>query len=198
MKVTRSSCISARVGATKNGRYAVGVRAHSGWAVAAVASGSLRTPLVLQRGRLNLVPSDDKALTQPYHAAAELTLSQARKLIERAERSAEQLAVEALRALLSESSANVTACAILTKKARVPDDLGATLKSHALIHAAEGNLFRAAVARAASSCGLAVHHVSEDDIEERLPSLGVNLGPPWGRGEKLASLAALVCVTQAA
>ena len=181
---------------TKNGRYAVGVRAHSGWAVAAVATGSLRTPLVLQRGRLKLVPTDDKALTQPYHVASEATLAQARSIIARAERSAEVFAVEALRSLLSESSANVTACAILTKEVPVPEDLGTTLQSHALIHAAEGNLFRAAVARAAADCGLAVHHVPEDEIEQALPSMDVQLGPPWGRGEKLASIAALVTVTQ--
>lgn len=178
---------------TKNGRYAIGVRAHSGWAAAAVATGTLSDPLILQRGRLALVPSeDDETFTQPYHVASTLTLAQARKVIERAERSAEKLAAAALRALLAESSAKVVACAILSSKAKIPEDLGATLQSHALIHGAEGNLFRDAVARAASNHGLEVHYLPEYVIADRLPSLGVKLGPPWGRDEKLASIAALL------
>ena len=178
---------------TKNGRYAIGVRTHSGWAAAAVACGTLHDPLILQRGKLALVPSEgDETFTQPYHVAKTLTLAQARKVIERAERSAEKLAGAALRALLSESSANVVACAILSSKAKIPDDLDATLKSHALIHGAEGNLFRDAIARAAEDVGLEVHYLPEYEIEGKLPNLDLKLGPPWGRDEKLASIAALV------
>lgn len=183
---------------TKAGRYAIGVRAHAGWAAAAVACGTLHEPLVLQRGRLALVPSDDEAYTQPYHVAKKLSLDQAQKVIERAERSAEKLATAALRSLLSESSAKVVACAILSSKARIPEDLGVTLQSHALIHGAEGNLFRDAVARAAKDCGLEVHYVPEYLVTDRLATLDLKLGPPWGRDEKLASIAALAWTTSEA
>ena len=177
-------------------RVAVGIRAHSGWAALAVVGGTLCAPLILERRRVTLVPSKDDEFTQPYHVAAKVG-GRARELIERAENEAQRLATAGLRGLARDVEPYaLVACAILASKARIPSDLESILQSHALIHAAEGNLFRDALARAARTCGLDVATFVEKDIEERLSDVNAVPGPPWSRDEKLASLAGLLALGQ--
>jgi hypothetical protein len=79
------------------------------------------------------------------------------------------------------------------------------LASHALIHAAEGELFRDALRRASHRCGLRVAEVRERELEQRaarslrrpvaelgrrLAEWGRALGPPWTLDEKRAALVA--------
>lgn len=132
-------------------RYAVGVRVHSGGAAAAVATGSLQAPLILQRARLTLTPADD-------------------------ERTAETVAARALASFLNEGSASVSVCAILTSNERLSSE----------------HMLREAIARTAVRFGLEVVALLEEDAAQCLSSLHVDLGPPWGRDEKLASIAALL------
>ena len=178
-------------------RVGLGVRVHSGWAALAVTSGTLGVPLIVERRRIALVPSDDDAFVQPYHAAAKMTLPAARVTVERALAHAERLAVAGLRTLASDvEPAALVSCAILDSKAKLPEDLSSTLQSHALIHAAEGNLFRTAIERAARSCGLRAIRLVEKELEGLLGTLRVAPGPPWTRDEKLASLAAFLALDQ--
>lgn len=178
-------------------RVAVGVRAHSGWAAVAVVGGTLREPLILERRRVTLVPDNAEEFTQPYHVAANLGDGRARNLVERAESEAQRLATAGLRELADAVEPHaLVSCAILASKARVPDDLESILQSHALIHAAEGNLFRDAVARAARICGLEVFGFVEKEIEDQLNVLRASPGPPWSKDEKLASLAGFLALDQ--
>ena len=79
-------------------------------------------------------------------------------------------------------------------------DLAATLKSHALIHTAEGEFFREVLVEASESCRIPVTKIREREIRDqqsRISSLGKSLGPPWTQDEKLAALAAWNALSQA-
>jgi len=179
-------------------RCAIGFRVHSGWAIAAIVAGTVGETTVLARRRVALAPSDAEEFVQPYHAASGLKLEDARKVIARAERSAARFAMDGLRDLLSAASLEISGCAILTSKAKIPDDLESVLGSHALIHAAEGNLFREAIAQAATAYAFGVQRFLEHEVATHLPRMTVNPGPPWTKDEKLASLAGLLALEQRA
>lgn len=156
------------------------------------------------------MPLEDDAYTQPFHVAASLGPDRGRAIVERCAARAEELATEQLRRLADAvAPKRLVSCAILTAKRAEPLDLETTLRSHALIHAAEGLLFREAMARAAVACGLELHVVAESDaiataaaawnsrpasIEKKLTDLRRTVGAPWTRDEKLATLAALLAL----
>ena len=178
-------------------RVAVGVRAHAGWVALAAVDGTLDEPRVLERRRVTLVESTDEEFTQPFHVAATLGVERGRVLIERVAREAQRRAEEGLREVgASIAPRGLIACAILASKAHVPEQLEATLQSHALIHAAEGNLFRDAFARAADKLGLRVFRFVEKEIDALLRNLRISPGPPWSKDEKLAALAGLLALGQ--
>lgn len=145
---------------------------------------------------------------QPYHAAENLSFKQAERLIRRSEAVAERLAERAIREILNvqaASSREIRACALLLSSARPQPALAKTLASHALIHAAEGELFRIALARASEKCGLEVVgirerdlfdeaerklHIDQDALARRITDMGRDIGRPWMQDEKRATLAA--------
>lgn len=71
--------------------------------------------------------------------------------------------------------------------------------SYALIHTAEGEMFRDVLAWAAAECGLAVTSVREKALEpaslQRIEPLGKIIGPPWTQDQKYATVAALFALT---
>ena len=192
---TRSAC-----------RAAIGFRAHSGWAALVVLAGPPRSPVVLDRRRVELTTPGIPR--QPFHAAENLPLLQAEKLIRRSETIAVDLAREALRAYLHDLRPRVhqvVAGGIVLASGRPLPHLASVLASHALIHTAEGELFRNALARACASCRLPVHRVPERELFDRASSvlripegklrtrllaLGRELGPPWTQDQKFAALIA--------
>ena len=92
------------------------------------------------------------------------------------------------------------AAAVLFASGRALPDLAATLRSHALIHTAEGEFFRDVLITAAESCNLPVTRVREreiSDLQREIAELRKSLGPPWTQDEKLASLAAWQALEQA-
>jgi hypothetical protein len=81
------------------------------------------------------------------------------------------------------------------------------------MHKAEGALFRDALVRAAEKCGLrtvAIHEkrlvgeaaaalrTSAVGVEKTLAALGKAIGPPWGKDQKDAALAACVALQRRA
>jgi hypothetical protein len=79
------------------------------------------------------------------------------------------------------------------------------LASHALIHTADGELFREAILHASARCGLTEFVIKEKglldgagkafrlepaEILRRITELGRPLGAPWSQDEKLSTLAA--------
>ncbi len=80
---------------------------------------------------------------------------------------------------------------------------------HFRMHKAEGVLFREALARAAGACGVRVVEIPEKLLDEhankmlatpvssprkRIETLGKSVGPPWGKDQKDAALAALIAL----
>ena len=189
-------------------RAALGFRAHSGWAAAVAVAGSPTAPAVIDRRRLEIADPEDGDAKQPYHAAEGLDLAEAERLVRRCTESSRRLAraaVGAMRAGLQASGHSVVGCALLLGSGRTLPDLAGILASHAMIHTAEGQMFRDVLAEAGRHHDLPVLAVrerelmarctadlglSEDQIARRLTELGRALGPPWRQDEKLATLAA--------
>ena len=172
-----------------------------------------RDILVVERKRIALV--DNAVPQQPYHAAQTLTLEEAARAIARSEATALRLARTAIRTAAEDASARderIAACGVLLSSAKPKGTLAATLASHALIHSAEGQLFRDALARASESAGLATTAIKEKelfergaaalrrreaDLRRRIDSLGREIGAPWTQDEKWSALAAWIALAEA-
>jgi hypothetical protein len=195
-------------------RAALGFRAHSGWAAVVVLSGTAAAPVILDRRRIEIADGKLRGSKQPFHAAEPLPFKDAEQLIRRCTASTDALAERAVRRVVDDAEAKgyrVAGCGLLTASGRPLPGLAAILASHALIHAAEGELFREALVRASEKCGLTVTKVREkelfdrtaavlrtpaDKLQRRLADLGRPLGPPWTQDEKLATLVALLAMAR--
>jgi hypothetical protein len=165
----------------------VAPRSSSALVVALTAPPDVR---LLARTHVDLVGDDLPA--QAYHAAAGLPLPEAERLVQ--QWAEEALAsVEACFTELMEER-RLLAVGIAAVVRPVPE-LAAVLRSHPLLHLAEGQLAREAVAEAATRAGLPVHYLDpkgrHDPIAvERTVALGRTAGPPWRKEHKMAALAA--------
>jgi hypothetical protein len=185
---------------------ALGLRTHSGWAVAVVVAGPLNAPGVIERRRIEIADPAIEGSTQPYHAAARLNLKEAEEFLKRCADSATSLSEGAVRALidnLREESHEVLGSGILLGAGRPAPALAATLASHALIHTAEGDFFRRALTQGIERCGLPLTavrerelwarstqglHMALDTLEHAVAEMGRAVGPPWRQDEKYAAL----------
>src|SRR5207302_7247441 len=112
---------------------------------------------VVDRRRIELC--DDSLSRFAYHAVQDTPVGPAAKSIAKVERLALKWAsreIKALVASLEASGHTVAGVGIAAKTAKLPDSLEKILSSHALLHAAEGDLYREALAEAAASNGLPV------------------------------------------
>jgi hypothetical protein len=187
---------------------AIGVRAHSGWAALVAIVGTRRSIEVADRRRIEIAEAGIDGSRQPYHRAEGMPMEEAAKYLDRCERAAERLAREALEEVLDRLGKEKRAprvCGLLLASGRPLPDLRAILASHALIHAADGEHFREAFARASGRLNLPLFRVREKQVLERASSalaipagrladqvggLGRSIGPPWTQDQKLAVLAA--------
>jgi len=193
---------------------ALGFSVHTGWAALVAVS---RTPSSLQvhdRRRVGmlpvpLTPSQD-SYPHVFHAAREMPLPEAERFIRRAEEEAGTKARKELRAAIDALRAadqRVMGSAIITAREMPSRSLEEILRSHSLVHAAEGVLFRSVLRRASEELGLPVLQVpapdlvgrasralglAKDEVPEFLGRIGRELGPPWTADHKAASLAALL------
>ena len=184
-------------------RTALGFRAHSGWAAMIAAGGAIDAPRVLDRRRLVIADPAMPHARQPFHAAAELPLTAAAALVCEALASSRALAADAIAAAvksLQSKGHEVAVTAVLWGSAKPMPELGRILASHALIHTAEGQMFREALLLGAQDCGVPVDRVPEkelgSDLLTRIDSLGRLLGPPWTQDQKYATLAALIALAR--
>jgi hypothetical protein len=186
---------------------AIGLRDHSGWAVAVAVSAE---PLVRDRRRIELC---DPALPrQAFHAARGLPLEQARQVIKQVRRSATAASERELRRLvrdLARQGHHVRAVAISIPTSSVSQDLSTILRSHLLLHAAEGELYSDALSDAADAAGLVTVRFASKDVAaetaaaldcspatvlEIAVTLGRGLGAPWAKDQKEAAMAALLAL----
>ena len=139
---------------------------------------------------------------QPFHEAEPMTFRTAEKFIARCTDSTDALAGAAITEICKRNS--VTACCVWTSSGKPLPNLKNILASHALIHTAEGEFYRDAIARACTKRKVAVRRVRERDMETELLKLpvsiavaktrvaefGKQLGPPWTQDEKLSACGA--------
>lgn len=186
-------------------RAGVGFREHTGWAAMVALGGGVTAPVVLARDRYELSEGDLPRAV--YHAARQLDLDNAGQLVRRVELVARSAAERQLRRTVAELEAGgyeVVGAAIAARR-ELPAPLPEILGSHPLVHAAEGQLYRDALAEAIELLGLPltrfVQHelyeeaavdigTSDASLRAQLTGLGRALGPPWQRDQKDAAAAA--------
>jgi hypothetical protein len=194
--------------AAMNEAAAIGFRPHSGWACLIAVAGPVAAPHLIERRRIELADRATRGSVQPYHFAEEMDLKKAERWIEQCLNTSERLAREAIAATvdkLRQQGYGVKSCGLVRSSARPLPELAHVLASHALIHTAEGEMFRDALTRASTHHGLSVLGVKErelfdrcttdlgmaqEETESRLAELGRMLGPPWRQDEKFATLVA--------
>jgi hypothetical protein len=185
---------------------ALGFRAHSGWTAVVALAAMQGVPSILARQRLHLVETFAYEFRQPYHTAEKMPLEEAHAFISRIEAEAQRLARRAITELkesLRTQGYELNRCGLVLASGRTLPPLPQILASHALIHTADGELFRRAILHASS--GLASTTAKErdlltetsrtlrlkpNDLTRRIAALGRPLGPPWSQDEKFASLVA--------
>jgi hypothetical protein len=187
---------------------ALGFRAHSGWTAVVALSASKGVPCVLARQRVHLVETFTYKFRQPYHTAKRMAPDEGRAFVAQVQAKARRLAYRAIRELqdsLEAQGYRLTRCGLVLASGRPLPRLPQILASHALIHTADGELFRGAVLHAGARCVLGRASVREkellseasrvlrlkpDDLTRRIADLGREIGPPWSQDEKFASLVA--------
>jgi hypothetical protein len=187
---------------------ALGFRAHSGWTALVAVSLEKGAPVILARERVHLVETFTYEFRQPYHTGGKMLLGQARDFIERVRNEARRLAHRAIHGLQSDLQKQgivLKGYGLLLASGKPLPNLEKILASHALIHTADGELFREALLHASARCGLKdftikerelVEHAGEafrlkpDALLRRVTELGRPLGSPWSQDEKFATLIA--------
>jgi hypothetical protein len=173
-----------------------------------VLGGTAVRPLVLARERLELADPKLPGSKQPYHAIEPLPLAAAQAQLATFKSSAARLAAAGIRALAHVARAagvEARTAGIIDSAGRSGATLAATLASHALIHSADGNHFREALAAGCAAQGLPVIRIrqrdlaavaaaelggSPEELRTRVAQLGRDVGSPWGADQKGAALIA--------
>jgi hypothetical protein len=195
---------------------AFGFCAHSGWAAMVVLGSARGQPSVLARSRVELIDDHDPESKQPYHAlefsCVEEATGRLRGYLEVATSMA-YAAIETQYEAMTRRGYQVKFVGIIDSAGRKESSLSSILKSHALIHAAEGDHFRNALSAAAQGLGLRVRRIQARELEAnaisqlRLPlkgmldtvnNLGRQVGPPWGADQKKAALLAWTLLADSA
>ena len=191
-------------------RVAFGLKAHSGWAALVAVGKRDGEVVVVDRRRIELV--EEAWARQPYHAAEEMEADAARQLVERGIAAAQRSALRELRAAIErerERKNEVVACAVLVGTPMPDWTVAEILAVHFRMHQAEGVLFRETLVGAAQACGLRLLATPEklllkhaekaigrpaSALTKELATLGKSVGPPWGKDQKDAALAALAAL----
>ena len=189
---------------------AFGMKAHSGWAALVAVGQPGGDFVVVDRRRIGLV--EDAWAKQPYHAAKALKPAAARDVVTRGVLAAHRIAVREMRAAVKRERDRgnaVTACAVLVANPMPEWSIEEILAVHFRMHKAEGVLFREALVRATTACGLRQVAIPEKQLTKHAESLlgtpvsrlvktmailGKSVGAPWGKDQKDAALAAMVAL----
>lgn len=187
-------------------KSAVGFRVHSGWAAMVAVYVEKGAPRVVARERVHLVETFTYRFRQPYHTAEKLPLGEAREFVRGVEKESQELAYRAIRSIQSElhkQDIELTRCALLLASGKALPSFENVLASHALIHTADGELFREALSCGAKRCGLEMVRIKEKELLDRaqqtlrvqpavllrrVTELGKPFGSPWSQDEKFATL----------
>ncbi len=193
-----------------DGPVGLGWKAHTGWAVVvALADPGSGLEIVAKR---RIVMASTFEAGAVYHAAQKLPFPGTEAFVLSSEEMLERVARDAISALAAELGAagwEIVASVIASGTGKALPPLEAILKSHALVHAAEGELFRRILANAGESCRIPsafaparelpsraarAAGISEARLAVRLASLGKASGRPWAQDHKEATLAAWIAL----
>jgi hypothetical protein len=188
----------------------LGIKCHTGWAAVVALAGPVASAEVVAKRRIDMATTFDEGAV--YHKGQELSVSQAETLIRSSEAKFERAAREALAKLAAELRAGgcePVACGLVSGDGRAPPPLASILRSHALVHAAEGELYRQVLLRASEACRIPALPIPAKEIEARaaaalgiararlparLAELGKASGSPWTRDQKESALAAWIAL----
>lgn len=192
--------------AGRSDRVVLGFRPHTYWTAIVGLSGDVAEPRLLNRRRIEFAAGDERFV---YHQAAALSPAKAEALIEIVRRTVKAAAAAGIATFLrdlGEQSLSVRLAVVPIGRSPV-GALADIVKSHAAIHAAEGQFYREVLAEACRSLGLDVGRVVEKEllletsrslarpaakVEAHLKAMGAAAGPPWGEDQRLATLAAWI------
>lgn len=195
-------------------RAAIGFRVHSGWAAMVAVSLEEGEPVVLDRRKLLLVKTFSYTFRQPYHTAEKMGLREAAEFVRGLEKESEELALAGIRSFereLEKLDYKISGCSLLLASGRELPEFEKILASHALIHTADGELFREAIRHSCARARLSLNTIKERDLlaaaskrlhkrpeflNRQVTALGKSLGPPWTQNEKLATLAGWLTLTR--
>ena len=189
----------------KQGSGVVGAAVHNGWAVLVTVAVDRRTPVVVDRRRVELC--DSELPSQPYHhEAAELDLAAAEALVQEVKESVVQHAGAALSQLLNDVSAGCKLVALAVREPReLPGSLAEILNSRPATYIADSEMYLAALSSAAAELGLSVSRyprsgefefaanelgTGPDLVADFISGLRETLGSPWQKDHKAAAAAA--------
>jgi hypothetical protein len=192
-------------------RATFGFSVHTGWAAMIAVAGTPASPIILHRSLVEMIPDADRDPPRfVYHAGQELSLAAAEKYVRIATEKSRANALTALKTAVAELGKcghSIAGTGIIVS-GRPPDaDLATILKSHAMVHAAEGALFRNAIKGASQKLKIPVVEVSARDLPsraaaaleisaaqlpERLAKIGRAAGRPWSKDQKESFLVALL------
>jgi hypothetical protein len=185
-------------------RAAIGVRAHSGWAALVAVTGKAGSVQVLDRRRIVVADAKRPGANQPYHFAEKLELGAAEKHLESCAAVSQRLALSAIGDVVRELRGyEIAGAAVVLASGRQLPLLPDILRSHALIHTAEGEFFRQVVRQACEKLGIGVTGIRERELGEgsalqlEIGRLGKIVGPPWTQDQKMAALAAMMVLADA-
>jgi hypothetical protein len=189
-------------------RAAIGFRVHSGWAAMVAVSLEKGAPVILDRRKLLLVKTFSYTFRQPFHTAEKMDLNGAAEFVRGVEKESCELALAGVRTLqkeLEKLDYKVCGCSLLLASGRKLPEFEKILASHALIHTADGELFRESIRHSCERAKLPLTAIKERELlaaaskrlhkrpeflNRQVAALGKSLGPPWTQDEKLSALAA--------
>ena len=191
----------------KSPRVAIGFRVKTGRATAVVMAGPASAPRVLSRKSLQLWDPAVPESHQPWHAEFELPAEESARVVPKALKAVERVALSALRELVGEVQTGQGAILGISLVAGSATDPESIHNPHMRAHAREGQLFPHALAAAARAMRIpAVMMVesevfasaaaklgkSPDAIKVAVTEMGRAVGKPWSAEEKCAAAAAWI------
>ena len=195
-------------------KVAFGFSAHSGWAALVVVGKRDGDFVLVDRERVTLV--DETWAKAPYHAAETKEIKVAREMVAKGIESANRVAVRELRGRIKREQQRqneVQACAVLVGSSMPDWTVDEILAVHFRMHKAEGVLFRDALIKATQACGVRpvpvpqklvskegekALRISEAELSRKIAEIGKSAGPPWGKDQKDAAVAAMIALSSEA
>jgi hypothetical protein len=198
----------------------IGLRAHKGGAVAVCVTIAEGVPRAVLSAVLETSRADDRLSFEPYRIAAEMprgpqggASAEAVMLVAEGHRRQEQLATRALQAIIDQlalDGCRPAVIALLVNRAGwITDLLGYSLAWDEHVPVAEALAVRDALRFASGQCGIPLTELDEKSLEDlasalfdkssaeiaaQLKALGVPMGRPWRKEQKLACLSAWVAM----